>query len=67
MTFGVWPSIKATQELVVPRSIPIMVSPFLVEKDLTKQFLKMVLIIFVDKKDLFIINGLKLKFYNLTK
>jgi hypothetical protein len=33
MTLGVDPSIKATQELVVPKSIPIMVSPpFLVEK-----------------------------------
>ena len=32
ITFGVWPYIKATQELVVPRSIPIMVSPFFEEK-----------------------------------
>lgn len=33
ITFGVDPSIKATHELVVPKSIPIMVSPpFLVEK-----------------------------------
>lgn len=32
----------ATQELVVPRSIPIT-SPFLVEKDLRRLFLKMVL------------------------
>jgi hypothetical protein len=48
MTLGVCPSIKATQELVVPRSIPMMVSPFLEEKELERQVLKMVLIIFVD-------------------
>jgi len=43
MTLGVLPSISATQELVVPRSIPMMVSPFLVEKVLKGEFLKMVL------------------------
>ncbi len=32
ITFGVWPYIKATHEFVVPRSIPIMVSPFFEEK-----------------------------------
>ena len=32
ITLGVWPSIMATQELVVPRSIPIMASLFPVEK-----------------------------------
>lgn len=44
MTLGVLPSISATQELVVPRSIPIIVSPFLVEKVLKRVFLKIVLI-----------------------
>lgn len=45
MTLGVCPSMSATHELVVPRSIPMMVSPFLVEKEEARQFLKMVLII----------------------
>lgn len=48
ITFGVCPSMTATQELVVPKSIPIMVSPFLVENDLAKQFLKIVLIILLN-------------------
>ena len=49
ITFGVCPSIKATHELVVPRSIPIMVSPFLLEKvALVRQFLKIVLIILLN-------------------
>jgi hypothetical protein len=45
MTLGVCPYMSATHELVVPRSIPMMVSPFLVEKEGTRKFLKMVLII----------------------
>lgn len=45
ITLGVCPSIKATQELVVPRSIPMMVSPFFVEKELKRHLLKIVLII----------------------
>ena len=44
MTLGVLPSISATQELVVPRSIPIIVSRFLVEQVLKRVFLKIVLI-----------------------
>jgi hypothetical protein len=43
-TLGVLPYIIATQELVVPRSIP-MTSPFLVEKALRRVLLKIVLII----------------------
>lgn len=45
MTLGVCPSIRATHELVVPKSIPMMVSPFLVEKDLMRLDLKIVRII----------------------
>lgn len=51
ITFGVWPYITATHEFVVPRSIPIIASPFFVEKAaLVKQFLKIVLIIFFIKR-----------------
>lgn len=49
MTLGVCPSMSATQELVVPRSIPMMVSPFLVEKERRRECLNMVLIIFARK------------------
>jgi hypothetical protein len=46
MTLAVLPSMSATHELVVPRSIPMMVSPpFLVENVLKRVFLKIVLII----------------------
>lgn len=45
MTLGVCPSISATHELVVPKSIPMIVSPFLVEKDLMRLDLKIVRII----------------------
>jgi hypothetical protein len=46
MTLAVLPSMSATHELVVPRSIPMMVSPpFFVENVLKRVFLKIVLII----------------------
>jgi len=46
MTLAVLPSMSATHELVVPRSIPMIVSPpFLVENVLKRVFLKIVLII----------------------
>lgn len=50
ITLGVWPSIRATQEFVVPRSMPIIVSPFLVEKDLERQVLKIVFMILIEKR-----------------
>ena len=50
MTLGVCPSINATHELVVPRSIPMIVSPpFLVEKALIRLVLKIVRIMFCFK------------------
>jgi hypothetical protein len=45
ITLGVLPYITATQELVVPRSIPITTPVFLVEKLANKEFLSTVLII----------------------
>lgn len=51
ITLGVLPSINATQELVVPRSIPITSPVFLVAKKLcSREFLKTVLIIFTNQE-----------------
>jgi predicted neutral ceramidase superfamily lipid hydrolase len=47
MTLGVLPSMIATQELVVPRSIPMTAPVFFEEKLANKLFLKTVLIIFL--------------------
>lgn len=48
ITLGVLPYIIATQELVVPRSIPMTGPVFLEEKPATRVFLRIVLIIFED-------------------
>jgi hypothetical protein len=45
ITFGTLPSIMATHELVVPRSIPMTTPVFFEEKLANKEFLNMVLII----------------------
>ncbi|MCL4116968.1 UNVERIFIED_CONTAM: hypothetical protein GTU68_054009 [Idotea baltica] len=46
MTLALLPSIMATQELVVPRSIPITAPVFLEENPAVRVFLKIVRIIF---------------------
>jgi hypothetical protein len=60
ITFGVCPSMTATQELVVPRSIPMIVSPFLVEKALRRLLLKIVLIILLNRKILLLLPQIKI-------
>jgi len=50
ITLGVWPYINATHEFVVPKSIPMIVSPFLVENALISELLKIVFIILVNKR-----------------
>jgi hypothetical protein len=55
MTLGVLPSIKATQELVVPRSIPMIAPVLAVEKDLIRHLSKNVESMFVDNINLFIV------------
>jgi hypothetical protein len=57
ITLGVLPSMTATQELVVPRSIPITTPVFLEENAGAKQFFKTVLIIlYIDVDNYIIIN-----------